>query len=288
VFDLIVNGLDKAQLHEGSEFSIFVGLGLKQMEAEQSGGVTLARNTKTGVDDAVEARASKSDDEKSADNPRDGSSRSPSRVEESGEDVVGKVKTMEEDDGTGMFTPRTTRPERLCEPSPTSPTTQAYHIRTWARAKAIETGAMCSDATRMMKKVDDEMKMAKASGGRKSVISKEGRLRPSPVGGRRGMVEENSQAVVVSSRQDERVGSLSGNNLSDGAVRNCNRLYWINNEHSEAVRIWTIRKELGFTFSGEEEMVVGRIQAMEFRDKTGVRKESVSRVENSLSDDEGN
>jgi len=33
-FDLIFNGLDKAQLHEGSEFSIFVGLGLKQMEDE--------------------------------------------------------------------------------------------------------------------------------------------------------------------------------------------------------------------------------------------------------------
>jgi len=284
--DLIVNGLDKAQLHEGSEFSIFVGLGLKQMEAEQLGGVSLARNTKTGVDDAVEARASKSDDEKSDDNPRDGSSRSPSRVEASGEDVVSKVKNTEEDDGTGMFAPRTRGPERLGEPSPTSPTTQAYHIRTRARAKAIDTGAMSGDAKRMTKKVDDERKMAKASGGRKSV-NKEGRLRPSPVGGRRGMVEDISQAVVVSSRQDERVGALSGNNLSDGAVRNCNRLYWINNEHSEAVRIWTIGKELGFTFSGEEEVVVGRIQAMEIWYKAGVRKESVSRVENSISDDEG-
>ena len=120
-FDLIVNGLDKAQLHEGSEFSIFVGLGLKQMEAEQSGGVPLARNTKSGVDDAVEARASKSYDEKSDDNPRDGSNRSSSRVESSGEDVVGKVKITEEDDGMGLYMPRTRRPERLCEPSPTSP-----------------------------------------------------------------------------------------------------------------------------------------------------------------------
>ena len=76
--------------------------------------------------------------------------------------------------------------------------------------------------------------------------------------------------------------------MSDGAVRNCNRLYWINNEYSEAVRIWTIRKELGFSFSGEEEVVVGRIQAMEIRDKAGVRKESISRVEKSVSDDEDN
>ena len=35
-------------------------------------------------------------------------------------------------------------------------------------------------------------------------------------------------------------------------------------------------------------MVVGCIQAMEIRDKSGVRKESVSRVENGVSDDEGN
>jgi len=76
--------------------------------------------------------------------------------------------------------------------------------------------------------------------------------------------------------------------LSDGAVRNCNRLYWINNEHSEAVRIWTIGKEWGFSFSGEEVVVVGRIQAMEIQDKSGVRMESVSRVESSVSDDEGN
>ena len=247
-----------------------------------------ARNTKSGVDDAVEARASKSDNEKSDDNPTDGSNRSSSRVEASGEDVVGKVKTTEEDDGMGMYTLRTRRPERLCELSPTSPPTQVYHIRTRARAKAIETGAVSGDATRMAKKVNDEMKMTKVSGGRKSVIINERRLRSSPVGGRKGMVEDNSQAVVVSSRQDARVGSLSGNNLSDGAVRNCNRLYWINNEHSEAVRIWTIGKELGFTFSGEEEVVVGRIQAMEIRDKAGVRKENVSRVENSISDDEGN
>ncbi|KAL9315723.1 hypothetical protein ACSQ67_016724 [Phaseolus vulgaris] len=85
-FDLIVNGLDKAQLHEGT------------------------RNTKSWVDDAVEAVASKSYDEKSDDNPGDGSNRSSSGVESSGEDVVGKVKITEEDDGMGLYMPRTRRP----------------------------------------------------------------------------------------------------------------------------------------------------------------------------------
>ncbi|KAL9317652.1 hypothetical protein ACSQ67_014169 [Phaseolus vulgaris] len=98
-----------------------------------------ARNTKSGVDDAVEAGASKSDNEKSDDNPTDGSNGSSSGVEASGEDVVGKEKTTEEDDGMGMYTPRTRRHERLCELSPTSPPTRVYHIRTGARAKAIET-----------------------------------------------------------------------------------------------------------------------------------------------------
>ncbi|KAL9277907.1 hypothetical protein ACSQ67_024919 [Phaseolus vulgaris] len=51
-FDLIVNGPAKAQLHEGSEFSIFVGLGSKQLEDERTGGVPIATSTKLAIDGA--------------------------------------------------------------------------------------------------------------------------------------------------------------------------------------------------------------------------------------------
>nr|XP_007133499.1 hypothetical protein PHAVU_011G184000g [Phaseolus vulgaris]ESW05493.1 hypothetical protein PHAVU_011G184000g [Phaseolus vulgaris] len=191
VFDLIVNGPAKAQLHEGSEFSIFVGLGSKQMEVEQTGGVPIARNAKSGVDGAVEDWASDAYDEKSDDNPRDGINRSLSRVEASGEDVVGEVTITEEDDGRGSYTPKMRRPERLSEPSQISSPIQAYHIRTRARAKAIATCARSGDATTMAKKVDDKTKMVKVSGGRKSDTINEGRVRLSSVGGRRGTLEDN-------------------------------------------------------------------------------------------------
>jgi len=176
-FDLIVNGPAKAQLHEGSEFSIFVGLGSKQLEDEQTGGVPIATSTKLAIDGAVEAWVSHAYDEKCDNNPRDCNNRSVSRVEASGEDVVGGVTITEEDDGRGSCTPEMRLPERQSEPSPISPTIQAYHICTKARAKAISTCTRSGDATRMAKKVDDETEMAKESGGRKYDTINEGRRR---------------------------------------------------------------------------------------------------------------
>jgi len=128
-------------------------------------------------------------------------------------------------------------PKRQSEPSPISSTIQAYHICTRTRAKAIATCVRSGDAKSMAKKIDDGTKLVKESVGRKSDTINEGRGHLSAVEGRRSTLEDNFQVDVVSSRQDTRVATQSFSNLSDGAVRNCNRLYWINNEHSEAMRI---------------------------------------------------
>jgi len=62
----------------------------------------------------------------------------------------------------------------------------------------------------------------------------------------------------------------------------------LHNEHFEAFRVWNIGKEVEFSFSGEKDVVIGRPQAMEMRDKSMVNKENTSRVENNLFDDEAN
>jgi len=50
----------------------------------------------------------------------------------------------------------------------------------------------------------------------------------------------------------------------------------MNKENYEAFRVWIIGKELGFSFSGEDDVVIGRLQAMEMKDKSTVRRESTS------------
>jgi len=95
--------------------------------------------------------------------------------------------------------------------------------------------------------------------------------------------------ILTSKQWDLRLDTQNLNNrLSDNAVRNCNRLFWINNEHSEAFRVWNIGKELEFSFSREDDVVIDRLQAMKMRDKSTARRESISRVKNSLSNDEAN
>ncbi|KAL9328926.1 hypothetical protein ACSQ67_003929 [Phaseolus vulgaris] len=48
----------------------------------------------------------------------------------------------------------------------------------------------------------------------------------------------------------------------------------------------TIGKELGFSFSGEKDIVTGRLHAMELRDNLAFKRGSTSGVENNFSDDE--
>ena len=100
-FDLIVSGPTKAQLHKGSEFSIFEGLGSKQLEDEQTGGVPIPRSAQTGVEGAVEAWVSDDYHEEHDDNPRECNHRSLSMVEASGGDVFCGVTISEEDDDGG-------------------------------------------------------------------------------------------------------------------------------------------------------------------------------------------
>ena len=81
---------------------------------------------------------------------------------------------------------------------------------------------------------------------------------------------------------------IFNHDLSDSGVRNCNRLFWMNIKHSEAIRIWNIGKEVGFSFTRDDDVVIGCLHAMKIRDKSDVRRASTSRLENSLSDDEAN
>lgn len=76
-------------------------------------------------------------------------------------------------------------------------------------------------------------------------------------------------------RQKTSLESIFFNNvISDNAIKNCNRLFWLKNEHEETARIWNIEKELGFTYMSDDEGVVKSIQAMEI---SFVRKESFSK-----------
>jgi len=56
---------------------------------------------------------------------------------------------------------------------------------------------------------------------------------------------------------------LGTNNLNDrpidNEVRNCNMIYWLKNEHVKAIRIWRMGKEIAFSFTGEEDAVIGHL-----------------------------
>lgn len=39
--------------------------------------------------------------------------------------------------------------------------------------------------------------------------------------------------------------------MSDSAVRNCNRLFWMKNDNFEILRLWNLDKEMKFNFEGE-------------------------------------
>ena len=57
------------------------------------------------------------------------------------------------------------------------------------------------------------------------------------------------------------------------------------NEYSKADRIWNVGNEVGFSFLGEGDVVIGQLKVMEVRDKSAGRREEISRVENSLSNE---
>ena len=60
------------------------------------------------------------------------------------------------------------------------------------------------------------------------------------------------------------------NSLSDDNILNCNRLFWstrCQSSNSKSATIWSLAKELGVTFSGEEEEILKELAYMENRDK---------------------
>lgn len=58
---------------------------------------------------------------------------------------------------------------------------------------------------------------------------------------------------------------------SDSAVKNCNRLFQMKNEDSEASKIWKVGKELGFMFSDKEDIVLSSLIYLKKRVSDKVR-----------------
>ena len=88
-----------------------------------------------------------------------------------------------------------------------------------------------------------------------------------------------SEPNAKSSRETMSPLSRSGGS----AGKNGSRFNWLKNENLEAIRVWSIGKELGFTFNGEEELVISKLKFLENRDSG---KQKVVRRESNVSDDE--
>jgi len=61
--------------------------------------------------------------------------------------------------------------------------------------------------------------------------------------------------------------------LSDSAIENCNRIYRLKNDESEAVRVWKAGKDMGYTRYAQEDVIISRIQSLEVRDNSNLRFE---------------
>lgn len=60
--------------------------------------------------------------------------------------------------------------------------------------------------------------------------------------------------------------------LSGSAIENCNRIYKLKNKEYEVVRVWKSSKEMGFSRSSQEDIVISRLQSLEDRDGRNLRK----------------
>jgi len=102
------------------------------------------------------------------------------------------------------------------------------------------------------------------------------RIEISPTG---GSVTQSASSTEL------RLKKIANNYISNSAVRNCNRLFWLKNDNNEARRVWNIDKEMGFSLFKEEDIVINSLQMMENRDSGKTR---CNRKECSVSDDEIN
>lgn len=77
-----------------------------------------------------------------------------------------------------------------------------------------------------------------------------------------------SSTSVTASRREVRQFMLSMSDaLSDSAVLNCNKRFWLQNLEMEAQNMWNLGKELGAGFLGPEREMVERIIELEKRDQ---------------------
>jgi len=102
-------------------------------------------------------------------------------------------------------------------------------------------------------------------------------------GGNDGLLTIGRKALSPSSKVMRSEISISS--ISDNDVRNCNSRFWLENEESEAQKLWNIGKDLGLSFDGKEEVVLKSLQALEVRDKGNM---NLKRKECVVSDDENN
>jgi len=60
------------------------------------------------------------------------------------------------------------------------------------------------------------------------------------------------------------------NSLFDENIVKYNRLFWFTRcqlDNSESLTIWSLAKQLGITFSGDEEQILKELECMERQDK---------------------
>jgi len=70
---------------------------------------------------------------------------------------------------------------------------------------------------------------------------------------------------------------------ADSIAKYDSKLNWLKNEKFEVFRMWSIGKELGFFFNGDEEIVINKLMSLENRDGG---EQKVGRKERSVSNDE--
>ena len=77
------------------------------------------------------------------------------------------------------------------------------------------------------------------------------------------------QAIFLVQQPTMRNDSLA---MSDSAIKNCNRIFWVKNDENEASSVWNVGKEAGYSHPGRENLIIGSLQALTSRDGRKVRK----------------
>jgi len=60
--------------------------------------------------------------------------------------------------------------------------------------------------------------------------------------------------------------------ISDSAIENCNRIFWVRSDKNMASSVWGVGKEAGFSFPGQEEIVLNSISSLSNQGGVTTRK----------------